>query len=95
MTTKMRALICAAAAAAVIAPMIASTQAEAKRGGSYHYSERFDTRYPEHGYQGFVGAGKYKAYCSYRREPKRRCFITRSGRERCKVFGWTLIQNCY
>ncbi len=84
-----------AAAAAVIAPIATATDAQAKRGGkSYFYSESFNTRHAERGYEGFIGA-KRGAYCSYRREPRRRCYITRSGYESCKIVGWKLIQQCY
>jgi len=89
-------IIAIAAAAAIIAPMATATDAEAKRGGGkgYYYSESFNTRHAERGYEGFIG-GKHSAYCSYRREPRRSCYVTRSGYERCKVVGWKLIQHCY
>ena len=87
--------IAIAAAAAVIAPLATATDAEAGRGGGKAtYYEPFNTRYAERGYEGFVG-GKVNSYCSYRREPRRRCYITRSGYERCKIVGWKLIQHCY
>ena len=85
----------AATAAAAFIPLIASTGAEAGKRGGYYYSETFRTKHPERGYEGFVGIGKRSAYCSYRREPDRRCYVTRSGRERCKVVAWKLIQHCY
>ncbi len=94
--TKITAILCAAAAAAAILPIATSSDAEAgKRSGGYYYYEEFNTKRPERGFQGFVGAGKYGAYCSYRREPKRRCIYSHSGRERCKIVGWKLIQHCY
>ncbi|MEM6496389.1 MAG: hypothetical protein AAF709_06660 [Pseudomonadota bacterium] len=87
-------IIAIAAATAVIAPLATATDAEAKRGGKSTYYETFNTRHAERGYEGFVG-GRHNSYCSYRREPRRRCYISRSGYERCKIVGWRLIQHCY
>lgn len=82
-----------AAAAATIAISFTATDAEAKRGGSTYKQWEFDSRHPIKGFEGF--SGKPGTYCSYRREPERKCWLTRSGRERCKVVSWRLIQKCY
>ena len=83
------------AATAVIAAALPIANAEAgKRRGGYHYSETFDTRGPVRGYEGFAGIGANSLYCSYIRRPVSRCYITRSGRERCRVVRWQLEQNC-
>jgi len=92
------AILTAAAAAAIIAPMVAGTDnAEAKRRGasSYYYEKTFHTAGPSRGFEGFLSEGPANTYCSYRREPNRQCYITRSGRERCKVVSWKLTQHCY
>ncbi len=97
MTNLKKAIGCTIAAAAMIAPMIATSSAEARGRGSsgYYYYETFRTQRPERGYEGFAGIGKRSAYCSYRREPNRHCIITNSGREKCKIVSWKLIQHCY
>lgn len=95
MLTKKSAIICTAAAIAAIAPFATSSDAEAKRGYGIPYYERFETRGPERGYEGFVGSGHLSQYCSYHRKPRTRCFVTRSGRERCRVVSWSLVQHCH
>ncbi len=84
-------LIAAAASFAITGMSLTATDAEAKRGGSRYQQWEFDTRHPVKGYEGFNG----RAYCSYRREPDRKCFYSRSGREICKIVSWRLIQKCY
>ena len=95
MNFKATAVLCTAVAAVAIAPIATSTDAEAKSIGGRTYSERFFTKGPERGYEGFVGIGKHSQYCSYRREPIRRCVLLSSGREKCKIISWSLIQHCY
>ncbi len=95
MKTKLT-LIAAAAAFALSGFLATATDAEAKRGGSRYQQWEYDTRYMARGYEGFGGGGSYGGqYCSYRREPDRRCWITRSGYEKCKIVSWRLIQKCY
>ena len=53
--------------------------------------KHFETRGPVKGYSGF--AGRY--YCDYQRVPTRKCIITASGHESCKIVSWTLKQACY
>jgi len=75
-----------------------SDSAEAKRGRggsspSVEFSET--TPYmPNRGYEGFAGIG-LGAYCSYRREPWRKCYINRYGEEECRTAGWRRIHHCY
>ena len=85
-------LIAAAAAIAITGLTFTPTDAEAGRGSRYQQWE-FDSRHPIKGYEGFGGIGK--SYCSYRREPERKCWYTRSGYEKCKIVSWRLIQKCY
>ena len=64
-----------AIAAAIIASLTTTTDTEARRGGGEGtYYETFNARHAERGYESFVG-GKVNSYCSYRREPRRRCYI--------------------
>ena len=92
--TKTTAFITAAVAATVVAPLVFSIEAEAKKRGNYHYYETFETRERIQGYEGFVGVGKWGAYCSYYRVPKRSCKYFNNGKRRCKVVGWVLHQQC-
>ncbi|MGI9480540.1 MAG: hypothetical protein ACR2PI_27875 [Hyphomicrobiaceae bacterium] len=88
-------LIAAAAAFAITGMSLTATDAEAKRRGGSNYKQwEYDTRHATKGYEGFAG-GISGSYCSYRREPERRCFYTRSGYEKCKIVSWRLIQKCY
>lgn len=92
-----------AVAAAVIAVTGAmqfaiSDSAEAKRGRggsspSVEYSET-TPHMPRRGYEGFAGIG-LGSYCSYRREPWRKCWINRYGEEECRTVGWRKIHHCY
>lgn len=92
MKTKLT-LIAAAAVVALSGLSIGATDAEAKRGGSTYKQWEFDTDGPVKGYEGF--GGSMQTYCSYRREPQRRCWETANGYEKCKVVSWRLIQKCY
>ena len=80
-------------AAALTAPLLAATTAEAqfRRGVKPYYSESYETPGPERGYEGWV-APDY--YCSYKRYPNRECSTDASGRERCRVTSWRLEQTC-
>lgn len=85
-------LIAAAAAIAFSGISFTATDAEAKRGGSRYQQWEFDSRHPV---KGFEGQGSDRGqYCSYRREPQRKCWETRYG-ETCKIVSWRLIQKCY
>ncbi len=86
-------LIAAAAAIAITGLSFTPTDAEAGRKGSRHQEWYFDSRHPVKGYEGFGGLSK--SYCSYRREPQRKCWYTRGGYEKCKIVSWRLIQSCY
>ena len=88
-------MIAAAAAIAITGLSFTPTDAEAGKGGSRYQQWEYDTRHAVRGYEGFAGVGKYSAYCSYRREPQRKCRYNRSGRESCKIVSWRLIQKCY
>lgn len=95
MNIKTTAILGAAVAAVAITPIATSTDAAAKSSSGRTYYERFFTKKPERGFEGFVGVGKHGQYCSYRREPIRRCFYLSSGREKCKIISWSLVQHCY
>lgn len=56
------------------------------------YSRRSRSGMPAPGYEGFDGPG---VYCSYRREPWRKCFNNRYGEYQCRTVGWRRIQYCY
>ena len=60
---------------------------------SYSYG-RSTPRMPAPGFEGFIGDGN-NTYCSYRREPYRKCFNNRYGEEVCKTVGWRRIEHCY
>ena len=55
---------------------------------------RYTSRMPSPGYEGFDGIG-LGSYCSYRREPWRKCFNNRYGEEQCRTVGWRRIEHCY
>ncbi len=80
-----------AVAAAVVAPMLIGTTAQAYRGVKPYYSESYTTRGPARGYEGWV-APDY--YCSYKRYPNRECATDARGRERCRIVSWRLEQTC-
>ena len=86
-------LIAAAAAIAITGLSFTPTDAEAGRSGSRYQQWEFDSRHAVKGFEGFSGVGK--SYCSYRREPERKCWYTRGGYEKCKIVSWRLIQKCY
>ncbi len=75
------------------APLLAATTAEAQFGYGVkpYYSESYETRKPEHGYEGFLFPGYY---CSYKRYPNRVCSTDARGRKRCRVTSWRLEQTC-
>ena len=79
------------AAMAAAAPMLAAGTAQAYRGVKPYYSESYQTRGPERGYEGYV-APDY--YCSYKRYPNRECSTDARGREHCRVTSWRLEQTC-
>ena len=81
------------AAVVAAAPMLTAATAEAqfRRGVKPYYSESYETRGPERGYEGWV-APDY--YCSYKRYPNRECSTDARGRERCRVTSWRLEQTC-
>jgi hypothetical protein len=91
MNTKIT-LIAAAAAFAFTGMSLTATEAEAKRGTTYKQWE-YDSPHMVRGYEGF--GSSLGSYCSYRREPTHKCWITRSGYEKCKIVNWRLIQKCY
>ena len=93
MKTKLT-LSAAAAAHALTGAFATATDAEARKGGSRYQQWEYDTPHMVRGFEGFSG-GPLGRYCSYRREPDRRCRISRSGRETCKIVKWRLIQKCY
>lgn len=87
-------LMATAAAVAFSGIAFSTGDAEAKRrGGSTYQQWEFDTAQPSRGYEGFSGGGLGR-YCSYRREPERKCHYS-GGYEKCKIVSWRLIQKCY
>jgi len=82
----------AAAAAVLLAQVVAPGVAEARRGHGKNVIEKhFETAGPVKGYSGFAGG----YYCDYQRIPNRKCVVTASGDEKCKIVSWTLKQACY
>ena len=82
----------AAAAALLLAQVVAPGVAEARRGHGKNVIEKhFETAGPVKGYSGFAGG----YYCDYQRIPNRKCVVTASGDEKCKIVSWTLKQACY
>lgn len=82
------------AAVAFAAPLVfAATTAEAqlRRGVKPYYSESYETRGPQRGYEGYI-APDY--YCSYKRFPNRECTTGKGGKQRCRVVSWRLEQTC-
>ena len=88
-------LTAAAAAFAITGISMTATDAEAGRNNSRYKQWEYDTTRPVRGYQGFAGGTSGKTYCSYHREPQRKCWDTRDDDEVCKIVGWRLIQRCY
>lgn len=74
----------AAAAAFAVSP------AEAGGRGKEVFVQDYQFSKPMHGYSGHAGA----YYCDYQRLPQRKCVITASGGESCKIVGWTLREMC-
>lgn len=79
-------IIAALAAAAILVPAFAATDAEARRGKE-HFVKDFQFDKPMNGYSGH--SGNY--YCDFIKIPNRTC--NASGQ--CKVTSWTLRQTCY
>ena len=74
-----------------IASMHVTGEVEARRGVKPYYSRTYEFDRPVRGYEGHLFPGYY---CSYKRYPKRVCTYDRSGKERCRITGWTLEQTC-
>lgn len=93
MPTSSRVATLLAATAALAAPLILATSADAqfRRGVKPYYSESYETRGPQRGYEGFLFPDYY---CSYKRFPNRECSTDARGRERCRVTSWRLEQTC-
>lgn len=56
------------------------------------YARRSRPRMPAPGYEGFDGPG---TYCTYRREPWRKCHNNQYGEYQCRIVGWRRIESCY
>jgi hypothetical protein len=91
MPTSPRAATLLAATAALATPFFAAGAAHAYRGVKPYYSESYQTRGPQRGYEGYV-APDY--YCSYKRFPNRECTMGKGGKQRCSVVSWRLEQTC-
>lgn len=86
--------ICAGGLLLGVGAALAATggPAEAQRFWDQPYEEwQSEGKRPRRGYEGFPAPG---VYCSYRREPIRTCSRDKSGRERCRVTSWRLVQWC-
>lgn len=57
-------------------------------------SYSIETPGPVRGYSGFVRQGARSYYCDYVRYPNRSCTVDRAGRERCRIAGWRMVQQC-
>ncbi len=88
---------CAVMAVALLAPVVASTSAEARKGGYSSTLEEIEiqTQGPVKGYSGSPPGAGSLVYCDYQRIPNRQCTIGANGQERCKIVNWTLKQYCY
>ncbi len=75
----------------VVASMHVTSEAEARRGAKPYYWRTYEFDRPVRGYEGWVAPGYY---CSYKRYPKRVCAYGKSGKQRCRIKGWTLEQTC-
>ena len=53
-----------------------------------------ETPGPVRGYSGFVRQGARSYYCDYVRYPNRSYTVDRAGRERCRIAGWRMVQQC-
>lgn len=79
-----------AVAAAAVTAAFAANPAEAGGRGKEIFVQDYQFNKAMHGYSGHAGA----YYCDYQRLPKRKCVITASGAESCKIVGWTLREMC-
>lgn len=87
-------MIAAAVTVAIASMAVTAPDAEAKKSrGSTYKQWEFDSHSPLRGYEGF--GSNPGEYCSYRREPERKCYFTSSGYEKCRIVSWRLIQKCY
>jgi len=77
----------------IAAPLLAATGADAqgRRGVKPYYSESYESRGPQRGYEGFLFPDYY---CSYKRYPNRECTTSKSGKRNCRVVSWRLEQTC-
>ncbi len=71
---------------------LGTTTADAGGKGKDIFVQDYKFDKAMHGYEGHAAGGYY---CSYQRLPDRKCTYTASGKEICKVVGWTLRQRCY
>ena len=84
MTTTLRiSAFAVIAAAAALAPLVSSSDADAK-GGKEYFSQTYQFDRAMNGYEGFSGA----YHCSYVKTPKTVCVAGK-----CKKI-WELQQNC-
>lgn len=81
-----------AAVATLATALTASGSTANARGGAKEiFVQDYQFSKPMHGYSGH--SGNY--YCDYQRLPNRKCMITASGRESCKIVSWTLREMCH
>lgn len=65
---------------------------EREDDGGGRYSRGRTPPMPAPGFEGFDGIDNY---CTFRREPYRKCFNNKYGEQQCRTVGWRVIQNCY
>jgi hypothetical protein len=88
--TKLSNAFAFAAAVAILAGASFFTSAANAGGAKDSYVETYTFSKPMHGFSGQTG----NYYCDYQRLPQRKCVITASGAESCKIVGWTLREMC-
>ena len=80
----------AAAALTIAGTAFFSGNAAYARGGKGVFVQDYQFAKPMHGYSGYSNA----YYCDYQRLPNRKCVITASGAESCRIVSWTLREMC-
>jgi len=77
----------------IVTSGVAKAQYYSDQGeSSSSYSQGRTPPMPRPGFEGFDGPN---TYCSFRREPDRRCYNDRNGEQQCQTVGWRMIQYCY
>ncbi|MGI9525409.1 MAG: hypothetical protein ACR2PG_27585 [Hyphomicrobiaceae bacterium] len=88
--SKFVAVLIAVAATSTVSLQTMTSVANAQADSYYESGSRM----PDRGFEGFDGFGLDKEYCSFRREPIRRCKRRRGGRRSCRVVRWRVVEIC-